>query len=166
MYKMSLTSCDMKCICFYQGRHKLLICFSRWSGDTASTSPLTKSVQTMVLGNCTRICWTSNTCIKRERSKMTTTPLMYTICLPPPPFLAVCGRLKKSTYLLREILLCDAADMSAVLHSRHVCCPTQHTCLLCDTAQMSAACQSRHACCVTQQTCVLRVIHRTCALSV
>ena len=35
-------------------------------------------------------------------------------------------------------LMCDTADMSAVSHSRNVCCATQQTCLLCHTADMSA----------------------------
>ena len=45
-----------------------------------------------------------------------------------------------------------AADMSAVSHSRHVCCVTLQTCALCHTADMSAVPHSRHACCFTQQT--------------
>ena len=49
-------------------------------------------------------------------------------------------------------LLCHMADMSAVPHSRRVCCVTQETCLLCDTADMSAVRYSRHLCCITQQT--------------
>ena len=47
------------------------------------------------------------------------------------------------------------ADMSAVSHSRHVCWVTQQTCLLCHTANMSAMSHSRHVCCVTQQICLL-----------
>ena len=35
-------------------------------------------------------------------------------------------------------LPCRTADMSAVSHSRHVCCVAQQTCLLCHTADMSA----------------------------
>ena len=46
----------------------------------------------------------------------------------------------------RTRLLCHTADMSAVLHSRHVCC---------DAADISALSHSRHVCCVTQQTCLL-----------
>ena len=71
--------------------------------------------------------------------------------------------------LLRR--LCHAARMSAVWHSRHVCCLTQQTCLLCCaadisavhhsrlvccvTADMSAVSHSRHVCIVTQQKCLL-----------
>ena len=60
--------------------------------------------------------------------------------------------------------------MSAVSHSRHVCCVTQPTCLLrhnkhvCfvaqrtsllrTTADMSAVSQSTYVCCVAQQTCL------------
>ena len=47
-------------------------------------------------------------------------------------------------YALTHSLLCLTADMSAVSHSRHVCCVTQRACLLCDTADI--------VCCVTQQT--------------
>ena len=32
-------------------------------------------------------------------------------------------------------LLCDTADMSAVSHSRHVCCATRQACLLCRTTE-------------------------------
>ena len=52
-------------------------------------------------------------------------------------------------------LPCDAADMSAASHCRHVCCDTQQTRLLCDKAQMSAVSHSRHICWVTQRTCPL-----------
>ena len=62
--------------------------------------------------------------------------------------------------------------MSAVSHSKHVCCFTQQTCLLCHTADISAFLRSRHCllcrtadvsavshrrhvCCVKQQTCLL-----------
>ena len=38
-------------------------------------------------------------------------------------------------------LLCHTADMSAVCHSRHVCCATQQTRLLYHTADMSAVSQ-------------------------
>ena len=40
-------------------------------------------------------------------------------------------------------LLCGAADMSAVGHSRHVCCVTQQICRLCDTTDMSAVRHNR-----------------------
>ena len=63
-------------------------------------------------------------------------------------------------------LLYDKADMSAVWHSRHVCCVTKltavshiiahQTCLLCHTADMFAVSHSRFVCCVTQQKCLLR----------
>ena len=45
----------------------------------------------------------------------------------------------------RLCLLRDTADMSAVSHSRHVCCAAQETCMLCHIAVR----------CVTQQTCLL-----------
>ena len=45
--------------------------------------------------------------------------------------------------------------MSAVWHSKHVCCLTQQTCLLWDTADMVAGRHSRYVCCVTNQTCLL-----------
>ena len=49
-------------------------------------------------------------------------------------------------HMRQQICLpCDTADMSAVPHSRHVCCVIQQTCL--------AVSHSRHVCCVTQQTC-------------
>ena len=60
-----------------------------------------------------------------------------------------------SGVMQQTCLLCHTADMSAVSHSRHVCCVTQQTCLLCHTADMSAVSHSRHVCCVTQQTCLL-----------
>ena len=47
------------------------------------------------------------------------------------------------------------ADMSAVSHSRHVCCAKQQTCLLSHTAGTSAVLHTRHGCCVTEQTCLL-----------
>ena len=62
-------------------------------------------------------------------------------------------------------LLCHAADMSTVSHSRDVCCVTQQTRLLRHTADTSAASHIRHVCCFTQQTCRLCVtadISETC----
>ena len=67
----------------------------------------------------------------------------------------------------QESNLCRTTDMSAMSHSRHVCCVTQHTCvlcrhvccvtqqtcLLCHKPHVSAVARSRHFCCVTQQTC-------------
>ena len=47
---------------------------------------------------------------------------------------------KQQTCLLctqQTRLLCHIADMSAVSHSRRVCCITQQTCLLCHTAGFS-----------------------------
>ena len=41
-------------------------------------------------------------------------------------------------------LLCATAEMSAVSHSRHVCCLTQQTRVLSHMADMSAVSQSRH----------------------
>ena len=35
---------------------------------------------------------------------------------------------------------------------RHVYCATQHTCILCQAADVSAASHSKHGCCVAQQT--------------
>ena len=43
--------------------------------------------------------------------------------------------------------------MSAVSHSRHVCCVTHQIRLLCHTADMSAVSHIRYVCCVTQQMC-------------
>ena len=42
--------------------------------------------------------------------------------------------------------------MSAVSHSRHVCCVQKQTCLACDTADMSAVAHSRPVCCATGQS--------------
>ena len=53
-------------------------------------------------------------------------------------------------------LLCDAAGMSAVEHTRHVGRVRCRTCLLRHTADMSTVGHSRYVCCVPQQTCVLR----------
>ena len=63
--------------------------------------------------------------------------------------------------------------MSAVWHSRHVCCVTQRTCLLCDTVNESAVTHrrhdcyvtSRHVCCAAQQTCPLSPTADICAVS-
>ena len=53
-------------------------------------------------------------------------------------------------------LLCDAAHMSAVWHSRHVCCVTQQKCLMFHSADMSTVWHSSCVFCVTQQTRLLR----------
>ena len=64
----------------------------------------------------------------------------------------------------RHCLLGDKADivcsvaqqtLSAVSHSRHVCCGTQQTCLPCDPADMSGVTHRRHVCWVAEQTCLL-----------
>lgn len=48
-------------------------------------------------------------------------------------------------------LLCPAANMLAVSHSRLVCSVTQQTYLLCHAANMCAVSHSRHLCRVAQQ---------------
>ena len=68
--------------------------------------------------------------------------------LPPPPTLnsGVAAQLAgrgvlptlPSSRRSRRCLLCDRADMSAVLHSRHFLRVTQETCPLCHTADTSA----------------------------
>ena len=55
---------------------------------------------------------------------------------------------------LQTRLLCYTADMSAVSHSKHDCCFTW-TCLLCDTLDMTAVPHNKHVCCFIQQTCLL-----------
>ena len=78
----------------------------------------------------------------------------------PPHHLAVQGSLNKKQLLFRgsgcvtwqTCLPCDAADMSVLSHSIHVCCVPKQTCLLCDTADMSAVCHSRNVCCARQHT--------------
>ena len=53
-------------------------------------------------------------------------------------------------------LLCQTADISAVLHSRHVCvcCVTRQICQLRHTADTCVVSHSRHGCCGPRQTCV------------
>ena len=55
----------------------------------------------------------------------------------------------------RTCLLRHAADVSAVAHNKQVVFwVTQQTCL-CDTGDMSGVRRGRYACCVTQQACLL-----------
>ena len=49
-----------------------------------------------------------------------------------------CGRKARKSHYFLEIVLCDAADTSAVGHTRQGMCAAQRTCLLCDTADKYA----------------------------
>ena len=89
------------------------------------------------------------------QSRFGVLPTVSALCFPlarghPTPISAVMSAASHSRYHL----LCHAADMSAVLLRRKVCCVTQQTCQLYNTADMSAMSHSRHFCCVTQQSCL------------
>ena len=113
--------------------------------------------KTMVLRNVSLVCAVADNCVVGMEG------------LAPPllrrkPWFCVASRrgmsaVSHSRHVCcvsqQTCLLCHTADMSAVSHSRHVCCVTQQTCLLCHTADMSAVSHSRHVCCVPQQTCLL-----------
>ena len=103
-----------------------------------------------------------------------TTPTRRCATSLSPPLLHACIHSRTVCSVSQQkCQLCQTADMSAVSHSRHVCCLTQQafccmthqTCFLCHTADMSAEPHSRNICCVTQQACLLRDIADMSAVS-